>query len=518
MKKILLFVWIVLGGLALTRCEDPYMDDVFAAYEELPVGEWLDSRPEFSLWVELMKKANLFDAVNVGSKFTCFVADNDAVMEYLQEYGCRSVDELEAGKVDLLVRYHIIADVAYKSKDMIGQLGNKTLSGDYLTAEVADGGYNSIYLNKQARVVKADNELLNNTVVHQLDKVLRPVMETTWDLIDRDSVRYSIFRAAALECRLDTLLNRYERKFSDEVAVRDYKTVFVESDSIFRQAGIRSVDELAEALKSRFQSDDRAEVLRKFMYYHVSKDLKDFQALGTFDKDVETKVQNLNTYEAAQLISVKDIRSQLVLNADADGKGVMLLQGRYDKLANNGYVHELDNVLYIAEAEPALVVWELTDYECFRALSLYRKWSSSDDGKKLEFDRKMAEAEGVTWKTVPDDDAALKYYLRSGQWFYENDAVSMSLGYVGWAQFTTPVIAKGKYKITLHSIRYDARGTAKLTIDNQVIKASQSFASGSYVDNIGTVEFAEQASHVFKVTALKKGDIDIDCLVFTPVK
>ncbi|MDE6451706.1 MAG: hypothetical protein K2L23_05360 [Odoribacter sp.] len=70
----------------------------------------------------------------------------------------------------------------------------------------------------------------------------------------------------------------------------------------------------------------------------------------------------------------------------------------------------------------------------------------------------------------------------------------------------------------MHSIRYDARGTAKLTIDNQVIQASLSFASGSYTADIGTVEFAEQSSHIFKVTALKKGDIDIDCLVFTPVK
>ena len=265
MKKILLSILIVLSGFTLLECEDPYMDDVFAAYEELPVGEWLASQPEFSLWVELMKKATLFDAVNVGSKFTCFVADNDAVMEYLREYGCQSVGELEVDKADLLVRYHIIADVAYKSKDLIGQLGNKTLSGDYLTAEVADGGYNSIYINKQARIIKADQELLNNTVVQQLDKVLRPVMETTWDLINQDSVRYSIFRAGALECKLDTLLSRYERKFSDDIAVRDYKTVFVESDSVFRNAGIHSLDELVERLKDRFQSDDRAEVLGKFM-------------------------------------------------------------------------------------------------------------------------------------------------------------------------------------------------------------------------------------------------------------
>lgn len=522
MKKILLSVWIVLGSLALIRCEDPYMDDAFAAYEELPVGQWLEEQPEFSLWVELMKKADIFDAVNVGSKFTCFVANNEAVLDYLHEYGWNSVAEMDIAKADLLVRYHLITDVAYKSKDLVGQLGNKTLSGDYLTAEVTDGGYNAIYINKQARIVRADQELLNSTVVHQLDKVLRPVMETTWDLINQDSVRYSIFRAAALECKLDTLLSRYEKKFSDEVSVRDYKTVFIESDSVFGEAGIHSVDQLVEQLKTRFQSDDRAEVIRKFMYYHVSKDLKDFQALGTFDKNVETKVQNLNTYDATQLISVKDFKSQLVFNADANGDGIKLLQGHYDKIANNGYVHEVDGVLFIAEAEPARVVWELTDYECFRALSLYQKWSSNDDGKKLEIDRKMAEVEGVTWKTVPDDDAALKYYLRSGQSFYENDAATMALGYVGWAQFTTPVIAKGKYKVTMKCIRYDSRGTAKLAIDNQILKSSFNFApSGndtSYSPDLGTVEFAEQSSHIFKVTALKKGDIDIDCLIFTPVK
>lgn len=47
MRKI---IAIIAGLLLLGSCDDPYKDQVFRAYDEQPVGEWLADQPEFSMW------------------------------------------------------------------------------------------------------------------------------------------------------------------------------------------------------------------------------------------------------------------------------------------------------------------------------------------------------------------------------------------------------------------------------------------------------------------------------------
>lgn len=512
MKKIVLIILIAVGVLCTVRCDDPYMDEKFAAYEELPIGLWLESQPEFSSWVELLKKTGLYDAINIGTKFTCFVADNNAVAEYLKGYGWNSVAEMDSTKASLLIRYHLIADIAYKAKDFVGQLANKTLSGDYISANTQSGGYNGIYINQQAKVIRTDLQQLNG-IVHQLNQVLSPVMETTWDLLSSD--RYTIFREAAEACRLDTLLSRYERKLGD-IAIRDYKTVFVVSDSVYHAKGIYSAENLTEHLKQKYGISDGEKLLREYMYYHVITEFADFRNLGTFDQESDVKVRNLNTYNTTQLVSVADVKSHLVFNRNGDESNVQLVEGHYDVLANNGYMHEVDGLLYVTIAEAAVTSWELTDYDVFRALDLYRKWSNQVDGQKYSLDRVAAEQEGIRWSTIPDDNDAVRYYLRANQWFEYNDAISMSLGFVGWVEYRTPVIAKGKYKITMKYLGYNARGTGRFYFDG-IPFAEWAFTSG-YTKEIGTIEFSEQSSHVFKVVVVKKGDMEIDQLIFKPVK
>lgn len=108
---------------------------------------------------------------------------------------------------------------------------DKTLSGDNLTIKAEEGGINAYYINNYARIIVKDQEAINGTL-HKIDKVLNPVIETVWDLINND--RYSIFRDAIKECGLQEKLNQKERYFG-ETAIRDYKTVFVVSDSIFAE-------------------------------------------------------------------------------------------------------------------------------------------------------------------------------------------------------------------------------------------------------------------------------------------
>ena len=62
------------------------------------------------MWVEMLRKVDLYNAMNLGaSRFTCFVADNDAVQTYLREKtDYESIAEMPDDEVDFLLRYHII--------------------------------------------------------------------------------------------------------------------------------------------------------------------------------------------------------------------------------------------------------------------------------------------------------------------------------------------------------------------------------------------------------------------------
>ena len=64
MRKI---IAIIAGLLLLGSCDDPYKDQVFRAYDEQPVGEWLAGQPEFSMWVAMLRKVNLYNAMNLGN-------------------------------------------------------------------------------------------------------------------------------------------------------------------------------------------------------------------------------------------------------------------------------------------------------------------------------------------------------------------------------------------------------------------------------------------------------------------
>ena len=165
MKKLILIMIVLLTG-CLFGCKDSLDDETFAAYDEQPVGIWLEQQPEYSEWVSLLKRTDLYNALNVNMDFTCFVADNDAVAGYLQEKGYASVDEIPLSEASYLMRYHIIPGNAYKQSALSGQLIDTTASGDYLTVKYRDGGVNAMYVNDTALIVRKDTEVING-YLHQ---------------------------------------------------------------------------------------------------------------------------------------------------------------------------------------------------------------------------------------------------------------------------------------------------------------------------------------------------------------
>lgn len=509
MKKILLLSGLLLLSLWIVSCKDSLEDSTFATAEEKPVGIFLESQPEYSEWVKLLKRTNLFNALNISkTKFTCFIADNDAVQKFLQEKGYATIDDIPLADAIYLMRYHIVPGNAYTHSSFSGQILDTTASGDYLTVRYREGGINAMYVNDASLIIRRDIETING-YLHKIDKPLDPITESVWDLISKEN-NYSIFREALQYCQMEEWL-KARNKTVNEKSVRDYKTIFVVSNETFQQEGINSLEDL----KNRYPSQDgtsQDSVLRQFLLYHIINSYTDFSQLSEFDKDATEKTKNYVTMATDQVLSVEDLNKQLVINRYADS--VLLVSDRYDQQANNGYLHEIDNIMPISIPRPAKFVWEFTDIEDCRILNEYRK-TSLPDQTSYKIDRENATE--IEWFTVPDNDNAVQYNIRRS--WTNGDLLNVSLGNVGWVKIKTPVIVKGTYKITLRKFNWGTRGKNQVYIDDEKIGGVVDYSGqgGGEYKVLGTKTFPENARHWVKFVSLKSGPTEVDQLTFEPV-
>ncbi|MDE6451813.1 MAG: fasciclin domain-containing protein, partial [Odoribacter sp.] len=485
MKKLLILTGIMAVMACFTQCEDSLEDGTFMAYEEQPVGIYLETQPQFSEWVKMLKRVDLYNALNISTKFTCFIADNDAVAEYLQSKGYRSVDDMSDEALSYLMRYHIIPGVAYPHSSMSGQISNPTASDDYLLVKYRDGGINAMYVNDTALIIRKDIEVING-YLHQLDRVLDPITETVWDLL-RENENYSIFRQAVEACGLQEWLTT-KKKEVNEVKLDDYKTVFVVSDEVFRANGINSLEEL----KKHFVTEAE---FQKYVAYHVVNTNSDFGDLATFSTDSKEKVKNLLTRADGQLITVEDLKGNVIINRHSDS--VTLVRGGYDQKGQNGYVHEVNKLMEVSAPQPVTVTFDLCDIEDCRILEMYGKHTTAIDQQTYSIDRKNAKE--IEWFTVPDNDNAVKYQLRTQGWNLGKDLLYVNLGYVGWLKIKSPVIAAGTYKVTLYKFAYGDRGSNQMYIDDEKMGPILQYSSGSGNRvNLATRTFTDSRSHTIE--------------------
>lgn len=168
-------------------CSDPYADQVFKDTDKMPAASFMEANEDvYSLWVDLLKYTGLFNTVNLNMDYTCFVPDNEAMHKYLQAKGKSSVRELDMEEASNLVRYHTIASKQYTTSDFPdGMFPDSTASGDYLSLEMREGGFQAFYINDEARI-KELNITATNAVIHLLESVLTPVTGTIVDNLDEN--------------------------------------------------------------------------------------------------------------------------------------------------------------------------------------------------------------------------------------------------------------------------------------------------------------------------------------------
>ena len=171
--------------LSIHRCTEEIDDSNFAIKTEQTAADFIDSNEKFSLMGEVLRKVKLGDSDEASSIFsvltargnyTVFLADNDAVNEYLQSVGAASIDDLTSEQLSLIAKSCIIDNQgasAYETADFPekGTLPLPNFVDRLLTCELTDNA--DYVINTTSKVIDEDNEV-SNGMVHVIDKVLAP--------------------------------------------------------------------------------------------------------------------------------------------------------------------------------------------------------------------------------------------------------------------------------------------------------------------------------------------------------
>lgn len=461
-------IWLF--ALIACSCNDPYEDTTYQVYDVNPVSTYLETRAdEFSEWIAILKYADLFNAINQATEvFTVFVPDNDAVKNFYTKKGISTIKDLGYDYARNLVKYHIIADsVNLETFIAGGKLVSRTLSEDYLSVAFGEsegdaGGFNSVYLNDEARVTELATRV-SNGFVYKLDAVLSPLVETVYERI-KESGEYRIMQEAleltgwrdSLNREADTILLPNGSK---KITRRNY-TLLAVTDEVMTGDGIASFDALKSKLNAGSDYTDPSNALFKYVGYHILNDSYYLSDLQVFNTSEDTS-RLWGTCAANEVLMISLVNGQYFMNYD--GTKAAFVEGKTDIQAKNGVVHRIDDYLPVWLPEQSTILFDFgafpevksyiatngTEgqiYQTVNATSEYRTLVKDLSCYTVEISSSGVGADLASWNYVD------YFTAKSGNDFKKAnnfDMLTINIGYMGNIAMKTPTLIRGKYKVTL---------------------------------------------------------------------
>ncbi|MCD7709765.1 MAG: DUF5108 domain-containing protein [Porphyromonadaceae bacterium] len=546
MKNRILGMGLLLA--LIIACDDPYEDRKYiqdsGLAEDMTCAEYLSADEDFSLWVELLKYADYYNALNdADATATVFCPTNEAMAEFLDWRGVSSVRELDKEYARAVVQTHILNyDLTDESLIDYAENGEyipiQTLFQTYLTtsfgytitdvddAELDNTVINSdsIYLANQARLDKFTAVPTSNGEIFTMGDVIHPLAETMLDKL-RTYDDYTIFCGAADLCGYDEIVSRTADTVLNVGGTQSITTLkftcLAVPDEVYEAAGISDVAGLCSYLGADEDYTDEGNALYRYIAYHFfdsEKSVADF-----FNFNEEGQINIYDTKCTYQVVTCQDINGEHIFNE----VGRIL---RSDMEARNGVIHKVDNILPVWEPDPVTVIWDFCNTsEIISFVNAYgadknlgNLFSAALLSKEYDIDLSEDKRDGDygTISALVEDET---YYATSSKASYSNyrkigfvkckyasskekdvnaygaymdNLMVLNIGYGGWVEFESPTIIKGKYKIELYyganPVLYKSFASAgtstRFTLDNESITtayllkglASKGFTAATY--------------------------------------
>ena len=564
--------WALLALFCFVACDDPYDGDTFTVYDMQPASTYLSAREDCSEWVSIMKYADLYNAVNQATQsFTVFAPTNEAVQRFLQREGVSSIEELGEEYANNLVKFHLLADTL-NQQDFIsvdGALPIKTVSEDELTLSYGDdaaaGGLQSLYLNGEAHVAELANRV-SNGFVYILDDVMTPLTESVYERICEPERPFALFREAVEATGLDERINVIYKDTVDAngrpITQKQNFTLLAVSDAVYQQAGINSLQDLASKLEAGADYTNPDNALYQYVAYHILPGAYNLSKLKSFDTSDATS-KNWETLTSEGLVKVSEVDGVFYMNYGVEDSQAGFLDEESNIQAKNGYVHQIDAWMAVAEPQPETVLFDVTNYDAIR------DWIEAGNGDfdEMKYQTYHESTEGnadVSSLGLYDYTLTSPSPWRPGStkpnWFIiyftaksnndwkdamYSDFLMLNLGNMGSITFTTPVIVKGKYKVSIQfgnakSMDFIHKGESgsnggqmEFSVDEKNVVTASPYMSddvttgGSHMFTYTVyeeIEFDATSSHQFKLVLKDPGAssnsnyrIMIDYILFEPI-
>ena len=491
----------------ITSCSDPNEGSLFLTpttlEAEMSATDILErDAQQYSLWIELLKHADYYNALKDGSiKATVFCPNNEAMERFLAEQGVTRVDELSVDYAKNIVRVHIIkaslsdtqldtyADQGRAYVERGQEIPDTTLMGTNLSVrygrietDVDDAqrhddvvlSADSIFFNNQAKLGNFTATTCANAVLYEMDDVIEPLVETIMDRLDADSETYGIFAQAVRECGYDSiasLVSRVSYTLSGTVVTNYAFTCLAVPNSVYQAAGISDVASLRSYLAAHSDNEADADLSNYVKYHFLPRQYTKDQLLSyeSDDPEADAEIRIYDTQLSGQAITVSRAAGQDFINNEIPFV-------RTNIQARNGLIHRVGSVMPVYHPKPVRVVWDFLNQPDI--ITYVNAWGAANslgnvfstpidntmrdvDLSEEHFDGNFGTISSFTY-LANESKARTNTYRRVG---YKKDALSgdapqygaymdnfmvLNLGFAGWIQFTTPTIIAGRYKVVLH--------------------------------------------------------------------
>ncbi len=490
-SNIIIFILFLIPGF-FNSCIKEDVKDAYYTFTGETVASFCKNNAELSTFYRMMEDADKISLLSLYGHFTCFAPTNDAFDLYFKEKGITYDDLTLENKVEI-INDHVIKNQTkeYLSDDFQeGALPTPNMSDRYLVISYAgyDSGKQIILVNKDAPILEKDNEV-HNGVVHIVGKVVRPSQNDLLSVMKNAGYFKLFAEAFTLTNLVDSINGIYDYSYEDpspgsdkvnvvgyDVAVVHTKklgyTILAETDDVFHNAGINSLNDLIEYAKTYYGTQDlddytsRNNPLNKFISYHMMNRQMPtnsfiYQGANTTLYAIDQRYEYYETMLKMRLIEIKAGNK---INTQSNG----LYVGVNESLSNldgmNGYVHALTNVLVYDEnimindvlnkrlrIDAYAIPPQLTNNNI--------RWKNLDQPTTITPDFC-----GDYFKFNP----ACKIILWGSEYWDDHQADEISIR--GWYDFTLrlPPVPPGTYEIRFGYNAVSWRGIAQLFIDGKI--------------------------------------------------
>lgn len=205
----------------LTSCSDDMSAENYYTFTGEMMSDFLQNREDFSLFTEIVNRADEMDFLSARGMRTFFPAINSGVEEYLEDNGYSSVEDIPVEYCDTLVKACLADYTLLYTSDLTDEteiyneldLPLIIVTGDSLD----DDGLVLSVINRRAAIINdLKNDTVENGVVHPVTRVLLPNTSMGSELLDENHGEYEIYYAALSACGLLDSLAHYRDESYDE--------------------------------------------------------------------------------------------------------------------------------------------------------------------------------------------------------------------------------------------------------------------------------------------------------------